>query len=231
MQDVRSPTKWGRSFALWTTAMLFSIILNLAFFSLLPGLTSKTPAKPEDTIHFQMVNVVRVKRREIPPKKKEIKRLKEQEKPQKKPLRNPLLKKQFKIKTPKIPFEINPKLPAGHGTLPTFPMEMVNLNLSGFKDAYSIGELDGPLTPLVRVPPMYPMIAKRRGIEGWVKVKFLVTEQGGVDRIEILEANPEKIFDQSVVRCVSSWRFSPGKVQGEPVNTWVMTTIRFELES
>ncbi len=64
-----------------------------------------------------------------------------------------------------------------------------------------------------------------------MKVKILVTEQGLVNKVEILEAKPKDVFEQSVIRCISSWRFSPGTVQGVPVKTWVITKIRFELES
>ncbi len=52
-----------------------------------------------------------------------------------------------------------------------------------------------------------------------------------VDQIEIIEAEPKQVFDESVIRCVSSWRFAPGEVRGEPVKTRVQTTIRFKLES
>ena len=90
--------------------------------------------------------------------------------------------------------------------------------------------MEGGLTPLAKVAPLYPLRARRRGIEGWVTVRFVVNEQGRVDEIDITAAEPEKIFDQSVMQCVSSWRFTPGKVAGVPVKTRVETTIRFELK-
>lgn len=71
---------------------------------------------------------------------------------------------------------------------------------------------------------------QKRGIEGWVKVKFLVNESGRVDSVDVLDCSPEKIFDDAVVACVSSWRFEPGTVDGTPVNVWAETTIRFELQ-
>lgn len=98
------------------------------------------------------------------------------------------------------------------------------------KDQYGMGELDSPLTPLVKIPPMYPMRAKRRGIEGWVRIRFQVDRRGRVNLPEVLEADPEKVFDSSVIKCVEQWRFKPGTVQGRAVNTLVETTIRFELE-
>ena len=72
--------------------------------------------------------------------------------------------------------------------------------------------MDGPLTVLARVPPLYPMGARRRGIEGWVKVLLVVDETGHVDDIEVVAAEPPGMFEESVRRCVAGWRFQPGTV-------------------
>ena len=34
----------------------------------------------------------------------------------------------------------------------------------------------------------------------------------------------------SVLKMLPTWKFSPGKILGEPVSSWVVTTIRFELK-
>ena len=99
-----------------------------------------------------------------------------------------------------------------------------------FNGSYTIGELDSPLTPLVKIPPIYPMQATRRGIEGHVTVEFLVTKKGLVSQIQILNSSPKHIFDKSVTRCVAQWKFKPGTIEGIPVATLAQTTIRFKLE-
>jgi protein TonB len=33
---------------------------------------------------------------------------------------------------------------------------------------------------------------------------------GEVSRVEILDANPRRVFDRSVVRALSQWKFTPG---------------------
>jgi protein TonB len=81
----------------------------------------------------------------------------------------------------------------------------------------------------VRIPPIYPIQAKRRGIEGWVKVTFLVNQQGLVEKIKIVDSHPTGVFDQSAIRSVSTWRFNPGTVEGVAVNTWATQTLKFEL--
>lgn len=95
---------------------------------------------------------------------------------------------------------------------------------------FSVGQLDGPLAVLTKPPPAYPPAAKRRNIEGWIRVKFLVDEHGQVGQISVLAAEPEGIFEQSVLRCVSHWRFKPGTVKGTAVKTLVEQTVTFKLE-
>jgi protein TonB len=33
---------------------------------------------------------------------------------------------------------------------------------------------------------------------------------GEVSRVEIIEANPRRVFDRAVVKTLSQWKFSPG---------------------
>ena len=96
---------------------------------------------------------------------------------------------------------------------------------------FTSGDLDSPLMALARMQPLYPISAKKCRIQGFVTVRFVVTETGTVDRISIVEADPVDIFDRCVRQCVSKWRFKPGTVHGVPVNTWAETTIMFELKN
>lgn len=100
----------------------------------------------------------------------------------------------------------------------------------GNSGIFSVGQLDGPLTVLAKTPPTYPPAAKRQNIEGWIKVKFVVDEHGHVGHISVLAAEPEGIFEQSVLRCVSNWRFKPSTVRGMVVKALVEQTITFKLE-
>ena len=95
---------------------------------------------------------------------------------------------------------------------------------------FTAGQLDGPLTALTKTPPVYPRAAKQRNTEGWIKVKFVVNEQGHVDQVTILDAEPKDVFEQSVLRCMDEWRFKPGTVGGRAVKALVEQTISFKLQ-
>jgi periplasmic protein TonB len=221
----------ARSGTLWTASVVFSLALNLVLFDLMPRLIAGDTGNPEFSRLIEKVNVIRIKRPPPPVRKKEKKI---EPKPKERPktlTRKKVVRTHRPIKqTVDLPFEINRKLPPISGTLPVPPMQTVSLGTPGLNSIFGIGEIDHPLTPLAQVPPIYPMRARRRGIEGWVKVRFIVDEEGRVDDISIIKSHPRKIFDGPVLRCVSNWRFTPGTVGGVPVKTWVETSIHFDLE-
>ena len=59
----------------------------------------------------------------------------------------------------------------------------------------------------------------------------MVDEQGRVDKVDIVAAKPQGVFEQSVLHCVGSWRFKPATVKGLVVKAQVEQTITFKLES
>ena len=220
-----------RSTALWAVAVAFSLALNIVLFDLMPRLVHRDTGNLEYSPYVEKIEVVRVKRPEPPARKKEKKiKPKPEERPKKLKRKKMVHANRPMKQTVDLPFEINPKLPPISGVVSVPPMQMVSLGAPDLKGSYGIGEIDHPLTPLVQVPPIYPMRARRRGIEGWVKVRFIVTEEGRVEDIRVIASRPQKIFDRPVLRCVSDWRFTPGTVGGVPVKTWVETTVRFDLE-
>lgn len=76
----------------------------------------------------------------------------------------------------------------------------------------------------------YPYQARRKGIEGRLKLDFTVTPQGDVRRIEV-EEPLHPLCDSAAVRALRSVRFRPAKRRGEPVPVRMSLPIRFELEA
>lgn len=220
-----------RSIRGWVIALGGSVLLNLALFGLMPGLIQRLPAPPESLERFDPVRVVRVKRPEPPPRKKRVEKTAEP-KPVKqiKPFNHPQIRKKNITVEPRINLDLNPNLPAAPMDLAIPVLEQFSMQAPALKDLYEIGDLDTGLTALVKIPPIYPVKAKRRGIEGAVTVEFTVTAQGLVNQIDIVEAKPPQIFNSSVIACVSQWKFKPPTVEGIPVAAKARTTIRFKLE-
>jgi len=47
----------------------------------------------------------------------------------------------------------------------------------------------------------------------------------------VVSAEPEGVFEDSAVSAVKKWRFEPGRVDGEPVPTWVRLPVSFTLSN
>jgi len=175
------------------------------------------------------VNIIQFKRPSPPPPEEEKKELPEKKKPEKViptvrlKLKKRVIPQRPEIETPQLTFEINPRLEAGMSVAQPSA-------LFKFKDFYDQGEVDQMPLTIARMKPLYPYRARRLNITGKVDVKFLVDEEGYVSNINIIKSTPAGIFDESVLRALPSWRFSPGKVRGHAVSTWVVTIIEFKLK-
>ena len=85
------------------------------------------------------------------------------------------------------------------------------------------------LTPLVRIPADYPIAALSRGIEGFVEMRFTVTETGAVADPEILRSQPPGVFDRSARRAVLKWKYQPQMVDGQPTAVVSYARLLFQI--
>lgn len=110
---------------------------------------------------------------------------------------------------------------------PTGPVAVAPPRTKGL----SIGA-DRDTTPLVRIEPDYPATAISRGIEGWVQLRFNVTETGSVSNVVVVESEPGTVFDAAAVKAVQRWRYNPRIESGLAVErAGLQTVLRFELEN
>ena len=95
---------------------------------------------------------------------------------------------------------------------------------------FDLAEVDRRPRPTVRMKPLYPMRARERGIEGIVRLRFVVGADGSVRNIEVVSSEPEGVFDRAAKAAAARWRFAPAVKDGQPVATRVRTAVRFRLE-
>ncbi|WP_144391373.1 energy transducer TonB [Pleionea sediminis] len=90
---------------------------------------------------------------------------------------------------------------------------------------------DGEAIPMVIIQPQYPRKAAMEGIEGYVKFKFTVKADGYAKDIEIIDANPRRIFERDARRAIYKWKFKPKVVDGKAVEQPNMYyTMEFKLD-
>ena len=69
----------------------------------------------------------------------------------------------------------------------------------------------GNVAIVSKVDPEFPREAMVAGADtGRVKARLSIDSGGEVTRVEIVEANPRRLFDRAVVRSLSQWRFNAG---------------------
>lgn len=83
---------------------------------------------------------------------------------------------------------------------------------------------------LTLAPAKYPGRASKRHITGWVEVSFTVTKSGETADIEILHAEPEKVFEMSAIQAVEKWTFEPRQYRGEPIDQRTAARLVFDID-
>ena len=86
------------------------------------------------------------------------------------------------------------------------------------------------IIPLSKIDPIYPMRAKSRRIEGWVKIEFTITQEGTVANTKVVEYKPSKIFNHSALRAIKRWKFKPKVVNGVAIEQRAVQILTFRLK-
>ena len=64
---------------------------------------------------------------------------------------------------------------------------------------------------VARTEPSFPHEAVAAGADsGRVRARMTIDGSGEVKRVEIVDANPRRLFDRSVTRALAQWRFNSG---------------------
>lgn len=89
------------------------------------------------------------------------------------------------------------------------------------------------LADFVRIntePARYPRLATQLNATGWVDVLFTVTATGQTTDIEVIQAEPESIFNRAAVEAVGRWTFQPREFRGQLLNQRASARLVFRLE-
>ena len=84
--------------------------------------------------------------------------------------------------------------------------------VAGFATAVSLSAAAAGDAQIVsKVDPEFPREAAVAGVDkGLVKARMTIDGSGEVTRVEVLEAQPRRVFDRAVVKTLSQWRFNSG---------------------
>lgn len=97
-------------------------------------------------------------------------------------------------------------------------------------NAMDKGSVDTAPRVFKRSPIVYPDLARRQGVSGYVVMNVLIDESGNVEDVDIVESEPVEIFDLKADSTIRRWKFEPATYNGKKVKVWAMQKIVFKLD-
>jgi len=83
--------------------------------------------------------------------------------------------------------------------------------------------------PIERIEPSFPQEAAIKGIEGYVLLRFNITEDGKAEDIDVVKAEPRNLFEREAKNAVRKWRYKPRLVGGVPTKV-LGQEVRFDFK-
>jgi len=96
-------------------------------------------------------------------------------------------------------------------------------------EAMDKSSVDTPPKVIKRSPIVYPELARKQGVSGYVSMNVLIDENGNVENVEVIDSKPEEIFDLKADSTIRRWKFEPATYNGKKVKVWAMQKIVFKL--
>ena len=87
---------------------------------------------------------------------------------------------------------------------------------------YKIGSINNPHPP-------YPIIARKKGIEGSLILSVSVNNDGSVGNVIIKKSSGHKILDKVSKETIEKWLFVPAKRMGQTIKDDIQVPIKFVL--
>ncbi|HZX33385.1 MAG TPA: TonB family protein, partial [Rhodocyclaceae bacterium] len=82
---------------------------------------------------------------------------------------------------------------------------------------------------LANPPPPYPVSARRRGIEGEVRLEARIGPSGHAQEVKVAASAGDASLDEAAQEAVRHWRFEPARRGSLAVEAWVSIPVVFRL--
>ncbi|WP_181902132.1 energy transducer TonB [Thalassotalea euphylliae] len=105
----------------------------------------------------------------------------------------------------KLPPETSPQIQSNHEPASTNPI--LSTEITQIIDA----------KPKFRVPPKFPVNEAKKGVDGWVRLSFIVEPDGTTSNVVILESTGRKGFERAALKALKQWQYEPAMENGKPI--------------
>lgn len=93
---------------------------------------------------------------------------------------------------------------------------------------YLSSEVDTRAEPLNEVDLVYPLIPYQHRLRGSVQLNIFVNEQGGIDKVVVVESKPPGLFEEAALQAIAQLKFSPATKNGLPVKNRKTIEVNFD---
>jgi protein TonB len=97
-------------------------------------------------------------------------------------------------------------------------------------ETFTVDQVDDPVQRTGGPPPIYPEVMRSVGIDGTVRLRFVVGTNGRVESNSIqVVSSTNKAFEPAAIKAIRESIFKPAKMRGQAVRQLVEQNIRFSL--
>lgn len=192
------------------TVLLIAFLINAFIFGVIQYMVGNPRIRLTDAQEFDIANFIRMQEQS-----REVRSRRDPKAPEK-----PQQEQQQQLRQ---------LAQASGGNISDLAVDIPDLEIDIGLDIGGDIQIARELIPLVRIPPEFPQRAAARGVEGYVILRFTVTETGSVADPEVLRANPPGFFELAAKRAVMRWKYQPQIRNGKPTRVLTLTRITFQL--
>jgi len=111
------------------------------------------------------------------------------------------------------------------------PDDLAVERAGGVSGTQELGPVRGAIPIYDKNPsPEYPLIARRRGLQGTVVLEVLVNRNGRVGDLRVFNSSGYKVLDRAAAESVREWIFRPAIKGNENIEMWVRVPVCFQLK-
>ncbi len=77
--------------------------------------------------------------------------------------------------------------------------------------------------------PAYPQLSRRLKEQGTVLLEILILPDGTVGEVRVKESSGFKRLDETAVKAVKRWRYTPARRGNVPIEFWYLQPVDFSL--
>lgn len=109
------------------------------------------------------------------------------------------------MQTPKLAMDMDVKV------INVAPAMSMKITIGG---GTGLGATDGEYLPMVKVAPIYPRRALKKGIEGYCTIEYIVTQTGSIRDPIAVDCFPGETFISASLKAVLKFKYKPRIVDG-----------------